>query len=219
MHAGQDYGPWFLFWLFATILVWEEVWDLPHTPYLSAWLLLIITAGAMVCSWIFERRLWCRYLCPIGGMNGLFAKLSVTELRAKQGVCHSKPNLHPASPQGTPCTSSPNCFFFKLSMHCNCKMPSWSLDVACGANSCAALREPENPVLQCLLFQACMDMTITCKACPQGRTSTSSSSCTPVCQYAFLPACSFLPLSFCHLPSTCSQPLLSLQRTSFQQPQ
>lgn len=30
-----------------------------------------------------------RYLCPIGGMNGLFAKLSMTELRARQGVCSS----------------------------------------------------------------------------------------------------------------------------------
>lgn len=28
-----------------------------------------------------------RYLCPVGGMNGLFAKLSMTELRARQGVC------------------------------------------------------------------------------------------------------------------------------------
>ncbi|KAK9840711.1 hypothetical protein WJX84_002965 [Apatococcus fuscideae] len=88
-QLSQQWGPWFLFALFLAILVWEEVWDLPHSPYLSAWLLLIITAGAMVCSWIFERRLWCRYLCPIGGMNALFAKLSVTELRARQGVCHS----------------------------------------------------------------------------------------------------------------------------------
>ena len=43
----------------------------------------------MVCSWFFERRLWCRYLCPIGGMNGLFAKGAMTELRARQGVCAS----------------------------------------------------------------------------------------------------------------------------------
>jgi len=28
--------------------VWEEVWDLPNTAYLSAWLLLLITAGAVV---------------------------------------------------------------------------------------------------------------------------------------------------------------------------
>ena len=40
-----------------------------------------------MCSYFFERRLWCRHLCPIGGMNGMFAKLSMTELRAHSGVC------------------------------------------------------------------------------------------------------------------------------------
>lgn len=80
------YGAWFLFALFYAILVrvehdqgrrhsglpggtlpaccppqvWEEVWDLPHTAALSSWLLLLITAGAVVCSWFFERRMWCR---------------------------------------------------------------------------------------------------------------------------------------------------------------
>lgn len=83
----DKWGAWFLFGMFAAILIWEEVWDLPHTAALSSWLLLLITAGAMICSALFERRLWCRFLCPIGGMNGLFAKLSVTELRARQGVC------------------------------------------------------------------------------------------------------------------------------------
>jgi polyferredoxin len=51
---------------------------------------LLITAGAMIFSAIFERRFWCRYLCPIGGMNGLFAKLSMTELRAQQGTCSAE---------------------------------------------------------------------------------------------------------------------------------
>ncbi len=86
----DKYGAWFLFWLFAVILVWEEVWDLPHEAALSSWLLLLITFGAMVGSFFFERRIWCRYLCPIGGMNGLFAKLSMTELRARQGVCSAE---------------------------------------------------------------------------------------------------------------------------------
>ncbi|KAI3423796.1 hypothetical protein D9Q98_009634 [Chlorella vulgaris] len=85
----DKYGAWFLLGLFSVILVWEEVWDLPDNAALSSWLLLLITAGAMIGSWHFERRIWCRYLCPIGGMNGLFAKLSMTELRARQGVCSS----------------------------------------------------------------------------------------------------------------------------------
>jgi hypothetical protein len=56
----EQWGGWFLFALFAAILVWEEVWDLPDTAALSSWLLLLITGGAVVCSAFFERRLWCR---------------------------------------------------------------------------------------------------------------------------------------------------------------
>lgn len=86
----ERWGPWFLFSLFGGILVWEEVWDLPNTACLSSWLLLLITAGAVIGSFFYERRVWCRYLCPIGGMNGMFAKLSLTELRARQGVCSAE---------------------------------------------------------------------------------------------------------------------------------
>ncbi|MEL6224081.1 MAG: sigma 54-interacting transcriptional regulator [Cyanobacteria bacterium J06627_8] len=86
-RQADRWGGWFLFAMFALILLWEELWNLQNVAYLSAWLLLLITAGAMICSALFERRFWCRYLCPIGGMNGLFAKLSMTELRAQQGIC------------------------------------------------------------------------------------------------------------------------------------
>jgi transcriptional regulator with AAA-type ATPase domain/NAD-dependent dihydropyrimidine dehydrogenase PreA subunit len=86
-QQAEKWGGWFLFGLFTLIFLWEELWDLENTAYLSACLLLLITAGAMIFSAIFERRFWCRYLCPIGGMNGLFAKLSMTELRAQQGIC------------------------------------------------------------------------------------------------------------------------------------
>jgi transcriptional regulator with AAA-type ATPase domain/NAD-dependent dihydropyrimidine dehydrogenase PreA subunit len=86
-QQAEKWGGWFLFGLFTLIFLWEELWELENTAYLSACLLLLITAGAMIFSAIFERRFWCRYLCPIGGMNGLFAKLSMTELRAQQGIC------------------------------------------------------------------------------------------------------------------------------------
>ncbi|MGB3533425.1 MAG: sigma 54-interacting transcriptional regulator [Microcoleaceae cyanobacterium] len=89
-QSAEKWGGWFLWGLFALILLWEELWKLKNTAYLSACLLLLITAGAMICSAIFERRFWCRYLCPIGGMNGMFAKLSITELRAQQGTCSAE---------------------------------------------------------------------------------------------------------------------------------
>lgn len=89
-QRAERWGGWFLFALFSLILVWEEVWDLENTAYLSACLLLLITSGAVIFSILFERRFWCRYLCPIGGMNGMFAKLSMTELRAQQGTCSAE---------------------------------------------------------------------------------------------------------------------------------
>ncbi len=84
---ADRWGGWLLWAGFALILLWEELWNLEDMAYLSAWLLILITAGAIICSLLFERRFWCRYLCPIGGMNGLFAKLSMVELRAQQGIC------------------------------------------------------------------------------------------------------------------------------------
>ncbi len=89
-EQAEKWGGWFLFGLFTLIFLWEELWNLEDTAYLSSCLLLLITAGAMIFSAIFERRFWCRYLCPIGGMNGLFAKLSMIELRAQQGTCSAE---------------------------------------------------------------------------------------------------------------------------------
>jgi polyferredoxin len=37
----------------------------------AGWLLVLITSGAVACSVLFERRLWCRYLCPIGKLPKL----------------------------------------------------------------------------------------------------------------------------------------------------
>ncbi|CAE7742509.1 unnamed protein product [Symbiodinium pilosum] len=88
----EAYGPWFLYILFFGILLWEELWVLENTAYLSSCLLLLITFGAMVGSWFFERRVWCRHLCPIGGMNGLYAKLALVEVRSQQGQCKASCN-------------------------------------------------------------------------------------------------------------------------------
>lgn len=92
-----DHDGWASRWLsagFALILIWEALGNLPNTAWLSSCLLLLITAGAVVCSLRFEKRFWCRYLCPIGGMNGLFAKLSILELRAQAGICSGNCNSY-----------------------------------------------------------------------------------------------------------------------------
>ena len=44
-QAAERFGGWFLLALFAAIYLWEELWDLQDTAYLSSWLLLLITGG------------------------------------------------------------------------------------------------------------------------------------------------------------------------------
>jgi transcriptional regulator with AAA-type ATPase domain len=80
-------GPPFAYGLFAGILMWEELWNLPDNGALSASLLLLITSGAVIGSALFEKRVWCRHLCPIGAMNGLYSKMAILEIRSPKGVC------------------------------------------------------------------------------------------------------------------------------------
>jgi transcriptional regulator with AAA-type ATPase domain/NAD-dependent dihydropyrimidine dehydrogenase PreA subunit len=101
-QEAEKWGGWFLFGLFTLIYLWEELWRLEDTAYLSSCLLLLITAGAVIFSLLFERRFWCRYLCPIGGMNGLFAKLSMIELRAQQGTCSAECTTYQCYKGGPP---------------------------------------------------------------------------------------------------------------------
>ncbi|KAL3816035.1 hypothetical protein ACHAXA_010340 [Cyclostephanos tholiformis] len=84
---GSTIGPTFAFCLFYAILIWEELWDLPDTGYLSSCLLLLITAGAVLMSITWEKRLWCRYFCPIGAMNSMFSTLAMAEVRTWKSNC------------------------------------------------------------------------------------------------------------------------------------
>lgn len=58
------------------------------TPAITAGFLLGLVVLALVLSLVFERRAFCRYLCPIGGFSGLYAQLSPLEVRAvDRAIC------------------------------------------------------------------------------------------------------------------------------------
>ena len=50
-------------------------------PAVTAWLLLGMIAAAITMSLLFERRAFCRYLCPVGGFIGLYSLISPVKLR------------------------------------------------------------------------------------------------------------------------------------------
>ncbi len=75
----------------ALFIIWlETATDIRNSPFNTGILLLTIFLMALVISVIFERQSWCRYLCPLGGMMGVFAKVSPFELRADRNLCASQ---------------------------------------------------------------------------------------------------------------------------------
>ncbi len=57
-------------------------------PAVTGWLLAGMILTAILTSLLFERRAFCRYLCPVGGFIGLYSLLSPVELRILDGgVC------------------------------------------------------------------------------------------------------------------------------------
>ncbi len=61
-------------------------------PGVTGWVLLAIIALATVTGLVFERRAFCRYLCPIGGISGLYANLAPVEVRIKDPeICRRHP--------------------------------------------------------------------------------------------------------------------------------
>lgn len=58
------------------------------TPNITGIVLAVMLFGAIGLSTIFERRAFCRYLCPVGGFIGIYAQTAPIELRIKdKQVC------------------------------------------------------------------------------------------------------------------------------------
>ena len=73
---------------FCLVIIWfEEVTNIYTSPYITGSLILFIFTLAMLTSMIYKRMVWCRYLCPWGILNGLFAMTSFMELRSNRHVC------------------------------------------------------------------------------------------------------------------------------------
>lgn len=76
---------------FCILLFWIEItWNAYHSPRITGWIILSVSMGSLIFSMFFKRRVWCRYLCPLGAINALFAMPSVLELRANTHMCTNR---------------------------------------------------------------------------------------------------------------------------------
>ncbi len=86
----RQYSGWIMTGL-CILLFWiETAWDAYASPRLTAWIIFAITLSALFFSMFFKRRVWCRYICPLGAINALFSMPSILELRANRHVCMNR---------------------------------------------------------------------------------------------------------------------------------
>jgi hypothetical protein len=75
-------------------------------PAVTAWLLFGLIFVAVIVSLIFERRAFCRYLCPVGGFIGLYSQITPLEIRAiDSAVCkdHKQKTCYTGNENGYGC--------------------------------------------------------------------------------------------------------------------
>jgi polyferredoxin len=65
------------------VLTWaDEQLGVIRSPRMTVWLILLLGVAAVAVGAFFQRRSFCRYLCPITGLQGLYSMVSPVELRA-----------------------------------------------------------------------------------------------------------------------------------------
>jgi len=76
---------------FALLFLWFETeYPIRQTPLLTAGFIVFLASTAIVLNFVFKEEVWCRYLCPMGYLGGLFSCLAPVELRANNNVCTSQ---------------------------------------------------------------------------------------------------------------------------------
>ena len=71
------------------LLTWaDEQLGVVRSPVVTAWIVLFFAALAVAVGLFYERRSFCRHLCPIGGLIGIYSMTAPVELRTKDpAVC------------------------------------------------------------------------------------------------------------------------------------
>lgn len=116
----KTYGLWIILVSFLELTWMEEVFGVASDPRHTAIMLMVILTGAVGMGLFFERRAYCRYMCPLGAIASVYSRISFFKIRADQDICASCQSRDCI--QGTP--SVPACpmfetpFAVKDSSHC-----------------------------------------------------------------------------------------------------
>lgn len=90
----KKHGIWIIFSGFIFLTWYELALGVTSSRIVTAAILLTILVLAFVAGALFEKRVWCRYLCPLGGIFGNYAQTAVVEFRGTPEKCAQCKDAH-----------------------------------------------------------------------------------------------------------------------------
>jgi len=93
--------------LMFVLLTWLDIQiGVVRNPVVTGSIFITVTVIAVGISMLYQRRTFCRYLCPIGSLIGIYSMFSAVELRSRDGeVCksHKKKDCYLGNERGYGC--------------------------------------------------------------------------------------------------------------------
>ena len=101
---------WWRLGLFLGLTWMTTLFALDRVPRSTAYLALALTSGAVVLAIVYEKRVFCRYVCPVGGIFGLYSMTAPVHLAVKdKHLCQTEC-------KGKDCNASCDWFQFPAAM-------------------------------------------------------------------------------------------------------
>jgi transcriptional regulator with AAA-type ATPase domain len=85
---------WLVVFTFLLLDYLEEFLDIAGTPLATGTLLLIIIGLSALFCVLYERKAFCRYVCPLAGLLGTYSTLSLVEVRGNKRICQTQCGQH-----------------------------------------------------------------------------------------------------------------------------
>ncbi|UCD90085.1 MAG: sigma 54-interacting transcriptional regulator [Desulfobacterales bacterium] len=139
------------------IVLSEVIFNMPFSPRATAFLILSIALPAVILAFIYRRRAWCRFLCPLGKLVGFFSRGSLLELRANHNICNSDCMEHSCyigsgNQEGCPVFEAP--FSLQTNQNCilcgncikNCQNHSPILNLRIPGHELWAFQKPDSTI-------------------------------------------------------------------------
>lgn len=80
--------------LFLAIVWSEHMFDMTHRPFATGILLLTLMGAAVGFCLLYQREVWCRYLCPLGSLGAGLSGAATMHVRANPSVCATQCRTH-----------------------------------------------------------------------------------------------------------------------------